>query len=81
MGMVAQKKRSAQCRDLAKASRRHEKTDHATRGTGASCPALPMRIASNPLESTATLRPGSTLARNATTQSGRGAGNPAARYP
>jgi hypothetical protein len=55
-----------------------EEISHATRGTGVSSPALPMRIASNPLESTATLRPGSTFARSATTQNGRGAQNPAA---
>jgi hypothetical protein len=55
-----------------------EETSHATRGTGVSSPALPMRIASNPLESTATLRPGSTFARSATTQNGRGAHNPGA---
>src|ERR1700723_98578 len=53
----------------------NETTDHATRGTDVSSPALPMRIASNPLESTATLRPGSTFARSATTQSGGDSGH------
>jgi hypothetical protein len=74
MGMVAQKKVNVYWRDLGPTASIHDKTHHATRGTGVSSPALPKRIASNPFESTATLRPGSTFARSATTQSGRGVG-------
>jgi hypothetical protein len=65
MEMVAQKKVNAYWRDLGRAACTHDKTHHATRGTDVSSPALPMRIASNPLERTATLRPGSTFARSA----------------
>jgi hypothetical protein len=74
MGMVAQKKLNAYWRALGRAASTHDRTHQATRGTGDSSPALPIRIASNPLESTAILRPGSIFARSATTQSGRGAG-------